>query len=155
VPNLLLLFIFLFLWLLSSEYHFNILLKFSLMRCYHLNITKFRFNNYQETSKKTQRNTHLISSCSYNRLHDQLFKNNKTVNKRSFIEIYKYHIIVKCDWQPNKMLKWYSELIFFFFFFWNTLKKYVHNTYKQWSIFCKWLTTIVCIGDLSWFWRSC
>ena len=78
--------------------------------CYHLNITKFRFNNYQETSKKTQRNTHLISSCSYNRLHDQLFKNNKTVNKRSFIEIYKYHIIVKCDWQPNKMLKWYSEL---------------------------------------------
>jgi hypothetical protein len=44
-------------------------------------------------------------------LHDQLLKNNKTVNKRSFIKIYKYHIIVKCDRQPNKMLKWYPELI--------------------------------------------
>jgi hypothetical protein len=47
-----------------------------------MNITKL--NNYQETLRKKK--SHLITSCSY-------IKIIKLSTKRTFIEIYKYHII--------------------------------------------------------------
>jgi hypothetical protein len=54
-----------------------------------------------------------------------LIPRNWTLIKKNIFQ----YSVVKADRQLDKMLKWY-----------------VHNTYKWWSKYCKWLTTIVCIN---------
>ena len=53
------------------------------MRCYYLNLTNYRFNNCQETSRE-KRNMHLITSCTCTHnmaIYNRVFKNYEIVNK--------------------------------------------------------------------------
>ena len=56
------------------------------MRCYYLNLTKYRFNDCQETSRE-KRNMHLITSCTYTQsteMQNRVFKKYEIVNKTIF-----------------------------------------------------------------------
>ena len=86
---------------------FFLLNKNYLMRCYHLNFTKYRFNKRRETSRK-KRNTHLttlhlITSCTYIIWQYTIvfIKIVKLSTKRSFIVIYKSW---SATWQNAEML---------------------------------------------------
>ena len=60
--------------------------KKSLMRCYYLYLTTYRFTNCQETLRKKETciSLHHVHTIGYIAIHNRVFKNDKTVNKTNF-----------------------------------------------------------------------